>query len=243
MNRSWRLARGRWTLQSLAVGILAQKEGRALSILPPVDVWPLEPAYQEPVDQLTSVGPNLLLLPYANTFCNYEYPPLGGGGGVVMAALAQAARTAARSDRADVARRRLAAARVDEACTSARSGIFSPRARRCKFSIHARVSAERFPARHEADCAIAVRCDQHAFRRADRTARSCAGALARHSECAVSAWRRSVRSEQRQLAASACAAARGRALAAAMPLMRSSANRATPCAMSAASMASGEPSA
>ena len=57
-----------------------------------------------------------------------------------------------------------------------------------------------------------LRRDQHALRRADRTAGSRARALASPAERAVGARRRSVRSEQAPLAASACAAASRRAL-------------------------------
>ena len=148
-------------------------------------------------------------------FCNYEYPPLGGGGGVVMAALA---RQLARRHEVTVLTSRagdLPPKIDDRACASC--------ACRCSSGASSRSRTSHRCSRicRPASCAALrcgarrLRCRQHALRRADRTARSRARAMASSAERALGSRRRSVRSEQAQLAASARAAACGSALAAA----------------------------
>ena len=112
-------------------------------------------------------------------FCNYEYPPLGGGGGVVMAALA---RHLARRHEVTVLTSRagdLAAEDDDHGVRVVRVPVFFRR----------QLAVANFPSmlaylptgfmRGLRLGRSAVRCHQHALRRADRSARSRARAHAR----------------------------------------------------------------
>ena len=171
-------------------------------------------------------------------FCNYEYPPLGGGGGVVMAALArQLARrhevTALTSRAADLPVRERRSGRARRA----RARVLPPPAGGREFSFDAGVSAERPRSRTGARAAAFDVINTHfvvptgplghalaRWRTQSRTCCRCMAAILFDPSKA-------------QLAASACTAARRRAIAGHGRPTRSSASRATRCGMSARSMA------
>ena len=159
---------------------------------------------------------NLLLIRTMRIlFCNYEYPPLGGGGGVVMAALA---RQLARRHEVTVITSRAGDLRAEDDD----GGV---RVLRVPVFFRRELAVANFPS-------MAAYLPT-GFMRGLRLGKNdfdvinthfvvptgplghALGALAWRAECFVRAWRRSVRSQQGQLSASACAAASGRSLAAA----------------------------
>ncbi len=145
-------------------------------------------------------------------FCNYEYPPLGGGGGVVMAALA---RQLARRHEVTVLTSRageLAAESDDQGVHIVRVPVFFRR----------QLAVANFPsmlAYLPSGFARGLSLPRAGFDVINthfvvptRAAGPRTRALASPAECAFGAWRRPVRSEQALVAASACATASGGAL-------------------------------
>ena len=128
-------------------------------------------------------------------FCNYEYPPLGGGGGVVMAALA---RQLARRHEVTALTSRAAglpAVSDDQGVQVVRAPVFF---RRQLAVANFPSMLAYLPSGLARGLALggALRRDQHAFRRPDGPARARSRALAPHSQCSLGARRRSFRSEQ-----------------------------------------------